>query len=140
MLHVEKHFIVGDDRLKTIKVKGDYKKLNNYLERLLEIAKMGTLNQYGEAGIRALRAATPLYTGETADAWSYSIERKDNSVALVFNNSNTEFGVNVAILLQYDHFNTKMGGIIKGIDYINPALKPIFENIADNLWKEVINA
>lgn len=126
--------------MKIIKVSGDYRKLHSYLERLLEIAKAGTLDKYGRAGVEALQKATPIDTGETADAWSYSIERHDYDVSLVFSNSNNENGVNVAILIQYDHYNTKSGGIIRGIDYINPALKPIFEEIADNLWKEVRNA
>lgn len=126
--------------MKVIKVTGDYRKLHSYLEKLLEIAKAGTLDKFGREGVQALQAATPIDTGETADSWSYSIERNDYDVSLIFSNSNNENGVNVAILLQYDHYNTKSGGIIKGIDYINPALKPIFEKIADDLWKEVVSA
>lgn len=123
--------------MKTIRVKGNYRKAYGYLNRLLEIVHKGDLNKYGEEGVRALQNATPSYTGKTADSWSYSIERDKNGVSIVWSNDNNESGVNVAILIQYDHYNVKSGGIIKGIDYINPALQPIFEKFADEIWEEV---
>lgn len=123
----------------TISQKGDFSNLSNFFERAKAALRISCLDKYGRLGVDALSAATPVDTGTTAASWSYEIERGDNneSVSIIFSNSNlTSMGTPVAILLQYGH-GTGGGGYVKGIDYINPALKPIFQEIADEAWKEV---
>lgn len=116
--------------------KGDFHKLNRYLERLKEVIKIGDLNKYGREGVAALQAATPVDSGKTADSWYYEIERKDGSVSIQFKNSNINEGVPIAVILQYGH-GTGTGGWVEGKDYINPSIQPIFDSIAKNAWKEV---
>lgn len=116
--------------------KGDFKKLNSYLERLEEVIKLGKLNKYGERGVSALASATPVDTGLTASSWQYSIKREKDSVSISFENTNINNGVSIAILLQYGH-GTRNGGYVQGRDYINPAIQPLFDQIAEEAWKEV---
>lgn len=116
--------------------KGDFKKLNSYLERLEEVIKLGNLNKYGERGVSALASATPVDTGLTASSWQYSINREKDSVSISFENTNINNGVSIAILLQYGH-GTRNGGYVQGRDYINPAIQPLFDQIAEEAWKEV---
>lgn len=119
-----------------VKISGSDKKLNNFFERLKETVRLGDLDGYGREGVEALRNATPVDTGETAGSWSYKIIRKNNKVRLEFDNSNRNNNVPIAIILQYGHA-TRNGSWVEGIDYVNPALKPIFDRIADDMWKEV---
>lgn len=116
--------------------KGDFSKLNRYFERLKETANVGVLDKYGRAGVAALSSATPVNTGKTASSWYYDIKRQNGSVSIEFNNSNFNKGVPIAIILQYGH-GTGNGGWIQGRDYINPAIQPIFDQIANDAWKEV---
>lgn len=120
--------------------KGDFKNLTRFLERAKEAVHLGILDKYGKRGVEALAEATPKDTGLTASSWSYKIERKAGQGASIsFYNSNIQNGVPIAIILQYGH-GTKNGGWVEGRDYINPAIRPIFDEIADSAWKEVINA
>ena len=116
--------------------KGDFSKLNRYLERVKESAKIGVLDKYGREGVAALASATPVETGKTANSWYYEIKRQNRSVSLEFKNSNIKDGVPIAVILQYGH-GTGTGGWVQGRDYINPAIQPIFDKIADSAWKEV---
>ena len=116
--------------------KGDFSKLNRYLERVKESAKIGVLDKYGREGVAALASATPVETGKTANSWYYEIKRQNGSVSLEFKNSNIKDGVSIAVILQYGH-GTGTGGWVQGRDYINPAIQPIFDKIADSAWKEV---
>ena len=116
--------------------KGDFSNLSSYLERVKEKVKLGDLDKYGRAGVAALASATPVDSGLTANSWYYEIERQNGSVSIVFNNSNVNKGVPIAIILQYGH-GTGTGGWVQGRDYINPAIQPIFDEIANNAWKEV---
>lgn len=116
--------------------KGDFKKVDSYLEKLLEIGKFGFLDKYGRMGVQALMDATPIDTGETANSWSYEIQREKGTVSLVFSNSHIEQGVNIAIILQYGH-GTGTGGYVEGRDYINPAVQPIFDKILEESLKEI---
>lgn len=116
--------------------KGDFSKLTRYFEKVKESAKIGVLDKYGREGVAALSSATPVKTGKTANSWYYEIERQNGSVSLVFKNSNVNFGVPIAIVLQYGH-GTGTGGWVEGKDYINPAIQPIFDEIANAAWKEV---
>lgn len=120
----------------TFKQKGDFDKLNGFFERAKEVVRMGDLNKYGRAGVEALKSATPKDTGETANSWSYEIIRKEGKASIIWKNSNINDGVNIAIILQYGH-GTGNGAYVEGIDYVNPAMKPVFDKIADEAWKEV---
>ena len=118
--------------------KGDWSKTENWLKRIKTLKNARRiLDKYGREGVSALSAATPIDTGETASSWSYTIEQTHDSTALIFtNNKQTTTGVPIAILLQYGHGNGR-GGYVQGRDYINPAVRPIFDEIADKAWKEL---
>jgi len=120
-----------------IHTKGDFNKLNNFLEKALEKFNIGKLNRYAEEGLNALRAYTPRDTGKTAESWSYEIKRENDTVSIVYNNSNINNYVPIAIILQYGHA-TRNGGWVEGIDYINPALIPIFNNLIEDIWEEIV--
>ncbi len=119
----------------TASFKGDFKKTEKYLKRLSEISFTKILEKYGKKGVAALRNATPADTGRTADSWGYSIEKNGENLSLVFTNSNIQNGVHVAILIQYGH-GTRNGGYVRGTDYVNPALRPIFDEIAREIRRE----
>lgn len=116
--------------------KGDFSKLSRFLERAKETVKIGDLDKYGREGVAALASATPQDTGLTAQSWYYEIKRDGGSVLITFNNSNIQNGVPIAIILQYGH-GTRNGGWVQGRDYINPAVRPIFDKMATSAWKEV---
>ena len=116
--------------------KGDFSKLTSFLEKAKNSVKLGELDRYGREGVAALESATPKNTGLTASSWYYEIERKGESVSISFHNSNIQNGVPIAIILQYGH-GTRNGGWVQGRDYINPAIQPIFDKIANDAWKEV---
>lgn len=119
--------------------KGDFSKLSKYFEKMKEAAKIGVLDKYGREGVAALSSATPVESGKTASSWSYEIERQNGSVSIVFKNSNVNKGVPIAIILQLGH-GTGTGGWVEGRDYINPAIQPIFDKLANEAWEEVIKA
>lgn len=116
--------------------RGDYKQATSYLERLKEIAKIGIFNKYGRRGVEALAEATPNDTGLTAASWQYEIVHRKTGVELQFKNTNIQNGCPIAIILQYGH-GTRNGGYVEGRDYINPAIQPIFDELAEDMWKEV---
>lgn len=116
--------------------KGDFSKLTRFLEKAKETVCLGDLDKYGREGVAALASATPIDSGQTANSWYYQIEHKNGSATITFYNSNIQNGVPIAIILQYGH-GTRNGGWVQGRDYINPAIQPIFDKIADSAWKEV---
>lgn len=116
--------------------KGDFSKLTRFLEKAKNVVRVGDLDKYGREGVAALASATPVDSGLTASSWYYEIENKNGSVKIQFNNSNIQNGVPIAIILQYGH-GTGSGGWVQGRDYINPAIQPIFDRIADEAWREV---
>ena len=116
--------------------KGDFSKTTRFLEKAKNVVKIGELDKYGRAGVAALSSATPLDSGKTASSWYYEIKRQNGGVSINFCNSNFNQGVPIAIILQYGH-GTGTGGWVEGRDYINPAIRPIFDEIANNAWKEV---
>jgi hypothetical protein len=120
----------------TFRQKGDFSKLTRYLERVKEVIRRGDLDKYGRAGVAALASATPIDTGLTASSWYYEIENANRSAVISFHNSNIQNGVPIAIILQYGH-GTGTGGWVEGRDYINPAIRPIFDAIANDAWREV---
>ena len=116
--------------------KGDFSKLTKFLEKSKSAVKHVDLDRYGKEGVSALASATPIDSGLTANSWYYEINQTKESTTISFNNSNIQNGVPIAVILQYGH-GTRNGGWVQGRDYINPAIQPIFDKIADNAWKEV---
>lgn len=119
-----------------VKQRGKFRKANIFFDKMLTISQYRNIESYARRGVAALRDATPKDTGLTANSWYYEIKRTDNGITIEWLNSNTSGEYNVALMIQYGH-GTKNGGYVAGIDYINPALKPIFDEIADDMWKEV---
>jgi hypothetical protein len=110
-----------------------------FLDKMIKGDLFSSLDRYGQRGVDALRAATPVEGGLTASSWTYEIEKKGDTVTIWWVNTNQVNGFHVAIGLQYGHA-TGTGGWVEGYDYINPALRPIFDEIADAVWKEVTRA
>lgn len=120
----------------TIKTKGDFKKTAKFLDKLLKLFDSDILDYYGRKGVEALSSATPKDSGKTAESWDYEIIKNGKKASLRWFNTNVNDGVNIAIILQYGH-GTGTGGYVVGRDYINPAIQPIFDEIAKSIWKEV---
>lgn len=120
----------------TFRQKGDFEKFTKYLIKTKRSLRNIDLDQYGREGVAALMSATPVDTGLTANSWYYEIDRSDSRAAISFYNSNIQRGIPIAIILQMGH-GTGTGGWVEGRDYINPAIQPIFDKIAERAWKEV---
>ena len=118
--------------------KGDFSKTIKFLNKVKNVKINNILSKYGEIGVNALSQATPKDSGVTSRSWNYKIEVNNDNASIVWYNTNVVKGVNIAVILQYGH-GTRNGGWVEGRDYINPAMKPIFDKIADQIWKEVIN-
>lgn len=119
-----------------IRQKGDFAKLTRYLEKTKKTARITNLDKYGREGVAALASATPTDTGLTANSWSYQITQANGSTSISFHNSNIQNGVPIAIILHYGH-GTRNGGWVQGRDYINSAIQPIFDKLANDAWREV---
>lgn len=120
----------------TFQQKGDFSKTTKFFEKLLNVVKLGELDRYGRQGVEALASATPKDTGRTAESWKYEIVREKESATIRWYNTNENNGVNIAVILQYGH-GTRNGGYVRGRDYINPAIQPVFDDIAETAWKEI---
>ena len=120
----------------TFRHKGDFSKTTNFLRKASKIDIRRILDKYGRLGVSALAAATPVESGLTASSWDYVIEVSRSSATITWTNSHINKGVPIAIILQYGH-GTGTGGWVQGRDYINPAIQPIFDDIADSAWREV---
>ena len=119
-----------------IKYRGNFRNTERFFAQAQKATPRQILERYGQAGVTALASATPVESGETAAAWSYEIVENSDGYSIFWNNSNINKGVNIAVILQYGH-GTGTGGYVEGIDYINPALRPIFDQLADEAWREV---
>ena len=122
----------------TFRHKGDFSKTEKFFNSLLKLDYLNVLERYGQAGVAALASATPKDSGLTAASWDYEITHNGKEITIAFTNSNISNGVNIAIILQYGH-GTKGGGYVAGRDYINPAIQPIFDKMANEAWREVTN-
>lgn len=123
----------------SIEAKGGFSKTYKALHKLSLFSTyklIGILEKYGEEGVRALQSTTPKDSGLTASSWSYDITVEKDLITISWNNSNIHNGIPIAVLIQYGH-GTGTGGYVEGVDYINPAMHPIFKNIANSAWKEV---
>ena len=120
----------------TIESQGDWKMTRNWFDRMTKLDLALIMNQFGKEGVSALKAATPSRSGETAASWNYEVTRKGNNWKITWTNSHINKGANIAVLIQYGH-GTRNGGYVVGRDYINPAIRPVFDKIAAKAWKEV---
>lgn len=118
------------------KQKGDFKNLESFLNRAGNFDMRTFLDRYGREGVEALRSNTPIDSGLTANSWDYYVDTNKRTSKIVWTNTHNISGVNIAIILQYGHA-TKNGGYVQGRDYINPAIQPIMDRIAEDVWREV---
>ncbi len=119
--------------------KGDFKKTDRFLNKMKKQDYLKVLNKYGQIGVQALSNATPVDSGTTAVSWNFEVKTSRTGATIYWTNSNINRGVNIAVILQYGH-GTGTGGYVQGRDYINPAMRPVFDKIADEAWKEVTSA
>lgn len=120
-------------------VSGGFTKTERFLNRMKRREYLNVLDEFGRDGVQALRNATPVDSGATAEAWDYEIKRTRDYTEIVWTNSNINDGVPIAVILQYGH-GTGTGGYVQGRDYINPSIRPIFDKIAEKAWKVVTSA
>lgn len=123
----------------TFSSKGDFRNTENFLKKMSRRDIYRSLDRYGQEGVSALSAATPVESGLASASWSYEVEVSKRSASISWLNYDVENGFPVAIMLQYG-YGTGTGGYVQGRDYINPALKPIFDKIAESVWREVTSA
>ena len=116
--------------------RGDFAATEKFLRGSKKKDYRAILEKYAAQGVQALSSATPVNTGQTAQSWGYEIEEKNGNLSIFWTNSHMAESIPVVILLQYGH-GTGTGGYVQGEDFINPAIRPIFDQIAENLWKEV---
>lgn len=119
--------------------RGSFAKMESFLSSMQKLKIRSALERYAQEGVKALAAATPTESGLAANSWGYEIEQSGTSLRIVWTNTNVENGFPVAIMLQYG-YGTGTGGYVQGRDYINPAIKPVFDKIADATWKVVTSA
>jgi len=119
-----------------VRNKGSFKKIRSFLDSMERRKQYARLYEWANVGLDALSSATPIDTGLTASSWIATIEQDADKTRVVWSNTNVNKGVNIAIILQYGH-GTRNGGWVEGYDYINPAIRPVMDAIADNIWAEV---
>lgn len=123
----------------TFEYSGDFKNTERFLKRMSKFDFASILKGAAQKGVAALAAATPVDSGLTASSWGYEINRSSGSFSITWTNTNSVDGRPIAIMLQYGH-GTGTGGYVRGRDYINPAMRPIFDQILNDLWTEVTTA
>lgn len=121
----------------SFKNKGDWSKTDKFLKDLEKENYLKVLDTYAQKGVAALAAATPKDSGYTASCWRYEIEKDATGTSINYYNSHMNKGVSIAIILQYGH-GTRNGGYVRGRDYINPAVRPVFDELAEAAWREVV--
>ena len=129
----------GDDNLIRITSKGDFDNTFRFLKKMSNFKVNKILEKYGSMGVSALAAATPVDSGLTADSWGYEVIVGKEGATIHWTNTNQNNGVYIAVILQYGH-GTGTGGYVQGRDYINPAIRPVFDKIAEEAWMEVVNS
>ena len=122
-----------------ITTKGDFNNTFKFLNKMSKFQINKILEKYGKMGVEALRSATPIDSGKTAESWGYEISVGKEGATIHWTNTNQNKGVYIAVILQYGH-GTGTGGYVQGIDYINPAIRPVFDKIAEEAWMEVVNS
>lgn len=119
--------------------KGRFTRMERFLNKMIKGDVFTRLEHYAIRGKEALASATPVDSGKTASSWNYEIHRSKGQYEIIWTNSNVNKGVNIAVILQYGH-GTRNGGYVVGRDYINPAMRPVFDDIANRAWEEVVKA
>lgn len=119
-----------------VRHKGSFNNIERFFNRVLKRDYLNILSDYAAQGVEALREYTPVNTGLLADSWGFEIESGNGITTIWFTNDDIENGQNVAILLIYGH-GTRNGGYVEGVDFVSPALQPIFQDLADTMWREV---
>lgn len=123
----------------SLESKGSFKNTEAFLNKMAKGDIFRTLDGYGQAGVQALASATPTRTGLTAASWTYEVKKERGGWSISWRNTNMVDGTSVAILIQYGH-GTGTGGYVQGRDFINPVIMPLFDKIAEAVWKEVTSA
>lgn len=118
---------------------GNFDRTTRFLEKMYQKKYLRNLDYWGELGVQALSSSTPIDSGLTADSWDFEIVEEHGRTTIHWTNSNINKNVNIAVILQYGH-GTNHGGYVVGRDYINPALRPIFDKIAEDAWLEVVRS
>lgn len=118
---------------------GDFKRTQAFLDRMTRLDLKTRLSRYGDQGLSALRAATPVDSGLAANSWSYEVETNSNGFSLTWKNFDVENGFPVAIMINHG-YSTGTGGFVAGRNYINPAIQPVFDRIVNEIWKEVTSS
>lgn len=122
-----------------VDITGDFKNTERFLRKMSSADLLSSLKGLAQEGVRALSAATPVDSGLTASSWGYEITRSKSSSSITWTNSHIVNGAPIAIMLQLGH-GTGTGGYVRGRNYINPAIQPIFDKIAEDAWKVVTSA
>lgn len=118
---------------------GSFDKTMKFLNFLESKKMFSRLEHFGRVGVDALESATPIETGETRNSWGFQVNRSRNRYSINWFNTHVDDGVNIAVIIQYGH-GTGTGGYVEGRDYINPAMRPIFDKILDDVWRQVTSA
>lgn len=118
---------------------GSFDNTDAFLEKMERLDLHAQLVRSAMDGLAALRAATPVDTGTTSESWGFEVLKKGDDYIIQWLNTNVNKGVTIAIILQYGH-GTGTGGYVAGRDYINPAMRPVFDRIAEDVWKVVTSA
>lgn len=119
-----------------VRHKGNFNNIEKWWNRMLKRDYLNVVSKYGDIGVKLLRDATPVASGQTANSWNYEIEDDGKTITLAFTNSSEENGENIVILLMYGH-GTQNGGYVEANDFVHPTIEPLFEIIAEEAWKEV---
>ena len=127
------------DSLIRITTKGDFNNTFRFLNKMSKFQINKILEKYGQMGVEALRSATPVDSGWTAESWGYEVSIRKEGATIHWTNTNQNKGVYIAVILQYGH-GTGTGEYDQGVDYINPAIRPVFDKIAEEAWMEVVNS
>lgn len=136
MLLEEQNYIQRVKEMIGFESSGDFKNIEKFLKSMSDEEYLKVLDEYGKIGVEALQQATPKDSGTTAASWGYEIHKRRGGATIYWTNTNENKGEYIAILLQYGH-GTRNGGYVVGRDYINPAMRPVFDKLADDAWKEV---
>ena len=139
MMLEERNSTQEGDSLIRLTSKGDFSNTFRFLKKMDNFQITKILDKYGKMGVNALANATPLDSGRTAESWGYEISVKKEGATIHWTNTNQNNGVYIAVILQYGH-GTGTGGYVQGIDYINPAIRPVFDKIVEEAWMEVVNS
>lgn len=115
---------------------GSTRRTKSFLTNVQSQNLYSDLDSLARRGVEALARATPVDSGLTSQSWDFVIETSGDKTTITWTNSNTAGGAPVAIMLQYGH-GTGTGGYVAGRDYINPAIQPIFDEIAKLVWEKV---